>query len=170
MTNARISRCHVCTLRASPSLPFSIRLFPFSLRRVTSVSHLARTLPLVVALAAAVPTLHGAGRVAAARPASGITVVALGAPLTPEPVVADSARALALMVALRSRGAEGARAGPAAHTWHQVPGAGPTPVAVLAVGQAGAHAAAGVGVAHVAGSHAWIAHCGMTHRGFSLSA
>lgn len=140
------------------------------------VSHLAGTLSLVVALADAVPALRRAGDVAAARTTPRITVVTSGASLAPEPVVADPAGTLTLMIALGSRGAQCARAGSAADLWHQIPGAGSAPVAVLAVGQTGTHATTGVGVAHVTGSHARVAHCKAVRRGslfffffFSLS-
>lgn len=165
MTEAQISRCHVRTLGVPP--PFD--LVSFSFRRVTSFSHLARALPLVVALADVVLALRAAGCVAAARPAPGKTVITPGAPLAPEPIVADSAWTLSLMVALWSRGAEGARARPTAYTRHQVPGTRSASVAALAVGQAGTHAAAGVEVAHVARSQARIANCAVIQCGFSIS-
>lgn len=60
-----------------------------------------------------------------------------------------------------SRGAQGARAGPAADTRHQVPRAGSAPVAMLAVGQAGTHATTSFRIAYVTGSHAWVAHYGI---------
>lgn len=149
---------HRAFLSFLSSLLGHFSVFFFSFRRVISVPHLARTLSLVVALADTVAALYSAGRVAATRTASGITVVALGTSLASESIVADSARALALMVALRTRGAEGAGTGPTANMWYQVPGAGPAPIAVLAVGQAGTHAATGVGIAHVAESHARVTH------------
>lgn len=123
------------------------------------LSHLARALSLVVALADTVPTVRRAGQVAAARTASRITVVTLGASLAPEPVVADPAGALTLMVALGSRGTQGAGARPAADTRHQVPRTRSASVAVLTVGQAGTHAATGVGVTHVTRSYTRVAHC-----------
>lgn len=63
------------------------------------------------------------------------------------------------MVAVGFRGAEGARARPAPNPRHQIPGAGPASVAVLAEGQGRAHAATCVRVADVARTYARIARC-----------
>lgn len=103
--------------------------------------------------------MRRAGQAAAARTTSRIAVVTLGAFLAPESVVADPAGALTLMVALGSRSTQGTGARPAADVRHQVPRTRSASVAVLAVGQTGTHAATGVGVTHVTGSHTRVAHC-----------
>lgn len=143
------------------ALPFlSRRRKTEDLSEFLLVPHLARALSLVVALADIIPAVRRAGQAAAARTASRIAVVTLGASLAPEPVVADPARALTLMVALGPRGAQGAGARLASDARYQVPRTRSASVAVLAVGQVWTHAATGVGVTHVTGSHTRVAHCG----------
>lgn len=73
------------------------------------------------------------------------------------------------MVAVGFRGAEGARARPAPNPRHQIPGAGPASVAVLAEGQGRAHAATCVRVADVTWTYARIARCKIMIRLFSFS-
>lgn len=152
-----------CFLDFYSALPFLLRQRKKKdLSEFLLVSHLARALSFVVALADAVPAVRRAGQAAAARTASRIAVVALGASLAPEAVVADPARALTLMIALGPRGAQGAGARLASDARHQVPRTRSASVAVLAVGQVRTHAATGVGVAHMTRSHTRVAHCGTT--------
>lgn len=130
---------------------------PFLLPSLNRFIYLARTLSLVVAIASLVIAPRCTRHVAPARSTPGVTVVPFRASLAPEPCVAYSAGALSPVVAVRFRGAEGARARPAPNPRHQIPGAGSASVAVLAEGQGRAHAATCVWVADVARPYARVA-------------
>lgn len=142
---------------------------PFLLSLPNRPIYLTRTLSLVVAIASLAIAPRGAGRVATARSTPGVTVVPFRASLAPEPGVAYSARALSPVVAVGLRGAEGAGARPAPNPRHQVPGAGPAAVAVLAEGEGRAHAATCVGVADVARTYARVAGCKIMGSRFQFS-
>jgi len=122
-------------------------------------TYLAGALSLLVAVTDTVLTLHRAGQATTARSTPRITVITSGTPLASEAVVADPARTLTLMIAMGSHGAQGASAQSAAYLWYEIPCTRSASVAVLAVGQAGTHATTGVGVTHVTGPHARVAHC-----------
>lgn len=133
------------------------RTFLASIALPSNRVFLTRALSLVVAIASLAVAARCTGRVATARSTPGVTVVPFRAPLAPKPRVAYPARALSPVVAVGFRGAEGARARPAPNPRHQIPGAGPASVAVLAEGQGRAHAATCVRVADVTWTYARIA-------------